>query len=219
MTQLLDQTIFTRKTRSLPLSYLFISFLFIAGLSSCGSDDPDEMEEEEFTIFTNCEYSMTLDGETIERETSFSTSGITCNVVRSGAGTGVGFGASLFSNDFSSQEELVFFRGTIYGLMNFEVPQQAQFDALFSIGQYEYTEDGDEGIQISYVSPEGQRWSTDLGSADQTGSEFELLEKVADTFQNSYVINLRVRFNCILYNGTGDSRQCVGTATFKVEAF
>ncbi|MEM9547060.1 MAG: hypothetical protein AAGA77_13850 [Bacteroidota bacterium] len=219
MTQLLNQTLNTFKTRNFHISLWFFAFLLIGSLSSCGGDDdPDEMEEE-FTIFTNCQYSLDLNGETINREVSFSSSGITCNVLRGDAGSGTGFGATLFSNSFDSEEELVFFRGTINGLTNFEIPTQAQFDALFLIGNIEYTEDGDAGIQISYVGPEGRRWSTDLGAADQTGSEFEILERVADTFQNAYVINLRVRFKCMLYNGTGDSLPCEGTATFKVEAF
>jgi len=192
----------------IPLAFLVtLALLFQA----CGGDDTPE---EELTLLSTCKYSIELDGQKLEREEIFDLTGISCNVVTSGAGTGRGYGASLRSND--SDEILSFFRGTIYNLQFGEKPTLSQFDSLFFIGNYNYTDDAADGIQISYESPNGEKWRTDLGGGDQSDSSFELLDKVSETVSETPVIIARIKFDCKLYNETGDQMTCEGTATIQL---
>ena len=209
-------------------SILFKTFFFAilsALFLSCGDDaEPEEMmeeeeQQEELTIFTTCRYSMLLDGVKIENEQTFTAAGITCNVVTGGSGLGNGYGASLFSN--TGEESLDFYRGTIFGLQFFDRPTPEQFDSLFFVGEYEFTNGGDSGVDVTYTTPEDEIWSSSNDNADQSASKFELLEKVDSTVvqgsSETYVLNTRVKFNCNLYNMDGAVKKCEGTATFIVQ--
>jgi len=202
-----------KRTYFLLTTILFLSLTIV----SCGDDNPmEENNEAELTINSPCKYSITLAGELIENQASSSFSGLSCNVISSSNSSGNAYGADLFSNN--SEESLSFIRGTIPDLQWFEQPTPIQFDELFDLGLYNYSDQGENGIEVTYTSSEEEVWSTSKGSADQSGSNFELLEKVSETISEIYILNLRVKFKCNLYNSAGDVKTCEGTATFVVQA-
>jgi len=60
------------------------------------------------------------------------------------------------------------------------------------------------GAKIFYYDNNSVEWSTDLGSANQTGSTFNITEHIANTDGYSQHIS-KATFNCKLYNSTGAS--------------
>ena len=200
--------------------YIYLSLFCLLSASlimtSCGDD---EIPEEELTLFSTCKYSVVLDGVTIKREQGSIENGLTCNVVSGGSGAGRGFGSSLISND--TDERLGIFRGTINGLDFLEAPSGTQFDSLFSIGKYDFSYNGDQGVSMTYESSSKELWTSYSGIGDQSGSEFELLDKVSGTLLNTFVIKARIKFKCNLYrfDETGSPMTCEGTATISLEAF
>jgi len=197
--------------------FLLLLAIMTFGLASCGGEDePNAQEnEEELTILSPCKYSINLDGIEIEKELSLDLSGISCNVTFGRENEANSYGATLYSND--SEESLSFFRGVISNLQFGENPSPEQFDSLFYIGLYDFTEGGNGGIQMSYRSSDNEVWSTSKGMGNQSGSRFELLEKVSETISRTYVINARVQFKCNLFNEAGDMKVCEGTATVAVQ--
>lgn len=198
--------------------FLLLAILMTIGFTSCGGDDEptdEQKNEEELTILSPCKYSIDLDGTSIEKELSLDLSGISCNVTSGRQNGGNSYGASLYSND--SDEALDFFRGVVYNLQFSESPTPEQFDSLFYIGLYDYTAEGDGGIEITYRTADNEVWSTSNNLTNQSGSRFEMLEKVSETISQTYVINARVQFKCNLFNAAGDMKVCEGTATIALQ--
>lgn len=86
------------------------------------------------------------------------------------------------------------------------VPNDASFFAYFTTGVWPY---GDvqtmaNKASISWYDADGLEWSTTCGSADQTGSTFQITDKqeVDSPFLNAYV-KLRITFSCKLYSCSG----------------
>jgi hypothetical protein len=80
----------------------------------------------------------------------------------------------------------------------------------FEPGLYSYTQDpnNNSGVQIHWIDPTGKTWSTNLGVADQSGSAFQIINRVnLDTSYNTtgitHSIYIRCSFNCTLYDNTG----------------
>lgn len=63
-----------------------------------------------------------------------------------------------------------------------------------------------DGVRVEWTDPLGVKWSTDRGTADQTGSAFSINERngTGNPFGPRYTF--KVTFNCRLYDGAGNSK-------------
>ena len=92
------------------------------------------------------------------------------------------------------------------------VPTSQQKEAMFSVGNYgygkEYANPLVEGGFIWYVDANGTEWRTDNGTANQTGSSFEIKSIVTTSGMDAYYGKkiMQVEFNCKLYDGNGNTK-------------
>lgn len=88
----------------------------------------------------------------------------------------------------------------------------ADFKAFFPIGDQPYAPKGpgpQNGIVIGWTAPDGQSWTTNAGTGDQTGSTFKIIS-VTDSYDalGRYYIEVKMQFECKLYNyQTGDEKK------------
>ncbi|MBX3252901.1 MAG: hypothetical protein KF862_02070 [Chitinophagaceae bacterium] len=99
------------------------------------------------------------------------------------------------------------------GIMsNYLSASDAQFKAFFPIGDLTYAPKGSgpqNGIVIGWTDPDGQFWTTNSGTGDQTGSTFKIIS-VTDSYDvlGTYYIEVKMQFECTLYNSqTGDEKK------------
>ena len=88
-------------------------------------------------------------------------------------------------------------------------PTNTQIDSMFIVKSYSYgkesmstSTDGTDGAKVYYIDANGVEWTTDLGSANQTGSTFNITENVVNTDGYSHHIS-KATFSCKLYNASG----------------
>jgi hypothetical protein len=81
----------------------------------------------------------------------------------------------------------------------------ATFDSLFSAGaSFKYGKNDTLGVIIRWIDSQGKVWTTNFASGDQTGSNFII---TASTVENpSATLRITASFNCILYDGAGDTK-------------
>lgn len=85
-------------------------------------------------------------------------------------------------------------------------------EAMFRTGSYAYGRMEDspntaalDGVVVFYTDANDKFWSSDLGTGNQTGSTFEIIEHVANTDGFSQKIS-KAKFNCKVYDGLGNSQ-------------
>jgi hypothetical protein len=88
------------------------------------------------------------------------------------------------------------------------------FKAFFALGTYPYSKDAKSGVEIG-IPINGVKWSTSLGTADQTGSTFSITGVKDAESINGYYIDVKISFSCKLYDGNGGVKtvtngSCVG---------
>jgi len=84
--------------------------------------------------------------------------------------------------------------------------ENADFLAYFQPGIYPFTSEDINGVAIHYTDASGEMWGTDMGSADQTGSEFKIIQVREETVVPDYDIKVLSHFHCKLYNANGQSK-------------
>ncbi len=84
--------------------------------------------------------------------------------------------------------------------------ENADFLAYFHAGNYSYTTENINGVAIHYRDSMGVLWGTDMGTANQTGSEFTIVQVREETVVPNYDLKVLSRFHCKLYNGSGQSK-------------
>ena len=82
----------------------------------------------------------------------------------------------------------------------------SDFLAYFTPGNYPYTDEYVDGAAIFYTDANGEMWGSNMGSGDQTGSVFTIVQVREETFFPNYDIRVLCHFNCKLYNGSGQSK-------------
>ena len=82
-------------------------------------------------------------------------------------------------------------------------PTAAEFLAFFSNGDRPYTAGAVNGVRIEWVDDNGKEWATDFGSADQTGSSFNIAQTQDISDTNGPRMKVRANFHCKLYDGAG----------------
>lgn len=94
-----------------------------------------------------------------------------------------------------------FKKGTIF-YPNGGQCEDTDFANFFSPGSSPYSVDAQSGVVFEF-NDGVELWSTDLGTADQSGSAFEILSSQHLTIYDDYTLKLELKFNCKLYNNSG----------------
>jgi hypothetical protein len=86
-------------------------------------------------------------------------------------------------------------------------PSDAVFKAFFPTGSKPYSVGAANGIEISITDALGTEWNSSFGTANQTGSTFNILETVdnPDLLGNFY-LKVKATFSCKVYDGAGNSK-------------
>ena len=92
------------------------------------------------------------------------------------------------------------------------LPAYDDWKDLFNIGSKNYIFGGD-GVRIS-IEQGGEFWSTSSGSANQSGSNFNITSMTEMTLGGIPYVEIEATFNCTIYNGSGASKTLTN-GTFK----
>ena len=111
--------------------------------------------------------------------------------------------ASLIGNYNTNQPYLTINKGTM--TFNFSMPDTASFDAFFPVSSIPFSKNNANGIDIDWIDPNGNQYSTSLGSANQSGSAFAITAKQVTNISGYQNVKVMATFNCTLYNSTGGS--------------
>jgi hypothetical protein len=187
--------------------FLLIFVLF----ASCKKKKDDTTPSEGVPV---CQFKATVDGVTKDFKVITGSEPYDCSVGGSGViGTGSGsstqriFEASM--SNTNTNEYLNIWKGTLV-IAAGGYPSDAEFHAFFNTGSVAYSNDAASGIQLVYVDASGTIWTT---NGVQSGSTFNFttIEKVF--ILGEAVVNFNATFNCILYDGNGNSKTLTnGTA-------
>lgn len=181
------------------------------GFSGCSKDDDDNNNSNPTTP------AVTVDS---EYQATFKLDGVAVSIVN-----GVGGVQSLTSNHTlsatfpdSSESTMGFglykdVGGNTQSLFDIDKGtykfvgwDSTAFTTFFAEQSWPYSPDAVNGIAIAYFDANGTKWSTDQGTANQTGSTFVIQDtKLLDFFGTNY-INVKASFNCKVYDGTGASK-------------
>jgi hypothetical protein len=98
-------------------------------------------------------------------------------------------------------------------MKNYLSATEAQFWAFFAPGDYPFAPESfsnGDGIQIGWLSPDGEDWVTRNGPTDQVGSTLKIVstEDARDITGRLY-LKVKMQFNCKFYNvNTGAVKTC-----------
>lgn len=111
--------------------------------------------------------------------------------------------ASLIGNENTNQPYLTINKG----MMTFSgsMPDTASFDAFFPVGSYTYSPNYVSGIEIDWIDPNGNQYSTSMGTGNQANSSFKVTAKQVSMVSGYYEVKILATFNCTLYNSSGGS--------------
>ena len=111
--------------------------------------------------------------------------------------------ASLIGNDNTNQPYLTINKGMMS--FNGSMPDTASFDAFFPGGSYTYSINHVSGIEIDWIDPNGNQYSTSMGTGNQSSSAFTVTAKHVSMVSGYYQVKILATFNCTLYNSSGGS--------------
>lgn len=185
---------------------LFLLFTASIVISSCKKEDPAPTTEPDPTPTSTTassapQFTGSLDGSNVNQTdmyVSYNTSG---NV---GSGSGnpstLIYGFSLLDDSFESV--LFVQKGTLL-LPNGFYPSNTEFDSFFPLGISNFDATLLNGVAITYTDSSGNLWSTAYGTANQTGSTFEVVDRVSTSYVGDHVMKVKIVTTCKLYNGSG----------------
>jgi hypothetical protein len=100
---------------------------------------------------------------------------------------------------------------SIFVLKTIANPTNTDYESMFSVRSYNYGINADhpnhplgvDGAGICFVDNSGVIWRSDYGTANQTGSTFNITEHIANTDGTSHRIT-KANFSCKLYDDNGN---------------
>jgi hypothetical protein len=84
-------------------------------------------------------------------------------------------------------------------------PSNSEFSSFIPSGVYAFDATLMNGIVVTYYSG-GTEWSSALGSGDQTGSVFTVVERFESTATGDFRVKYKATFNCKVYDGLGGQK-------------
>lgn len=111
--------------------------------------------------------------------------------------------ASLVGNQNTNQPYFTINKGTM--TFTGSMPDTASFDAFFPVTSIAFSKNNINGIDIDWIDPTGNLYSTSLGTANQSSSAFAITAKQVTTILGYQNVKVMATFSCTLYNSTGGS--------------
>lgn len=199
----------TKKMKRKFITVILIVAAVLLTISSCKKDEDESIKDDTTTFEAEFYFRATIDGVDINFEEGVGDYG--SGVMSSGSSiTGglqeiqFGFLSSFMADNNSAG----------FGIAKSFPKDFLTIDdikSMFSVKSYPYGDSGDnakDGAIIYYVDDDEEYWQSDFGTADQTGSNFEITEHIDDPA--SMGISLKIttaKFNCTLYNySTGETK-------------
>lgn len=193
-------------------------FLSIFCLMACSKEEGPTGEDPlavQMNLDSPCRFSLTLGNEQLkEEETKVN------EFVCGGYSSLSGFGSGLW--DFTTSGSLLAYpslfgltvtRGTLRAREGDPIPED-DFAQLFAVGQYPITSNAENGFEIRFVDKNGTEWSSSYIGADQSNSQFEILEVVTglvEIVEEEFTVKIKARYNCTLFDQAGESKESSGT--------
>lgn len=117
--------------------------------------------------------------------------------------------SSSVANYASGRTYLLISKGV---MNNYLSATNTEFKNFFAPGTYAYGSFGSNGMTINWKDPGGLIWSTDTGTADQTGSTIRIVSVTDHNGTNgTFYLKTTIEFNCKLYDGAGNRKDASGT--------
>jgi len=93
------------------------------------------------------------------------------------------------------------------------VYEQTFFDFI-KVGKYPYSVNAENGIEINWYDPSGEKWSTSFGPENESCFFITKAEKsVFEYVKTDYHGDVELRIDCYLYNQKGDRKILHGRST------
>lgn len=84
-------------------------------------------------------------------------------------------------------------------------PDDATFKTLFPVASAPYSVNAANGVEISIWDSNDVMWSTSLGSGNQSGSSFNIVQ-TKDEQQGYLYVKTYITFSCKVYNAAGTAK-------------
>lgn len=183
---------------------LFLLFTISIVLTSCNKDEPEPEPiptPASTTASSAPQFTGSLDGGNVNQTDMYVSYNNSANV---GSGSGDPstfiYGFSLLDDSF---ESVIFVQKGTHNLPNGFYPSNTEFDSFFPLGTSNFDATLQNGVAITYTDSSGDLWSTAYGTANQTGSTFEIVDRVSTSYFGDYVVKVKIATTCKLYNGSG----------------
>ncbi|MBI3519687.1 MAG: hypothetical protein HY062_10065 [Bacteroidetes bacterium] len=130
------------------------------------------------------------------------------NTIFGGSGSsGTGTGSTSYSSDIDDGNSVTYInisKGTL--TYTASAPTDIQYEAFYPISSIPYSVNAANGVEIS-IFINGVEWSTSKGTANQSGSTFNITEKVGYTdLTSTFYVKVKATFSCKVYDGSGASK-------------
>lgn len=124
--------------------------------------------------------------------------------------SGSGSGSTSYSADIDDGNTISYIsisKGTLnYSTATSMYPTDATFKAFFPVASIPYSANAVNGIEIS-IYDNGTYWTTSLGTANQTGSTFNIVQTKDNPDTNGFFyVKFKATFSCKVYDGSGNSK-------------
>lgn len=190
------------------LAIAFTIFAF-----GCKKKDNSTPQEETSSTTTTGGTAVTVDVNSTS-QASFTLDGVNKSYVANNStifeGSGAssaGTGASSYDADIDDGNSIAYItitKGTLsYSGSN---PTDANFKAFFPVASIPYSSNAVNGVSIT-IYDNGTYWSTSQGTANQTGSTFNIVQvKDNPDLSGTYYLKFKATFSCKVYDGSGNSK-------------
>jgi hypothetical protein len=191
--------------------YLLSAALIVSGVS-CKKDDPvtspttTPTTPASLSISSPYQVNFTLDGTAMDYNIGTTTGFDMVNSANNSVQP-IGGGTSTFiygSSIGNGTAYVGFMKGT-FSLPGGGLMSDSEFLSMFPAATVAYSPASANGVVVSYFDG-STLWSSDLGTADQTGSAFKIEANQVLTGGSYYTVKLYITFNCKVYDGSGGSK-------------
>ncbi|HNW99458.1 MAG TPA: hypothetical protein PKK00_13715 [Bacteroidales bacterium] len=194
------------KTKSKKIYSLCFALIIAVLLSSCKKDDSSDDDNNNntnnaVTIDSDVQFTGTINGTNVSillSNIGDAVTGADNHIAAIPDTSYFKYDTYLSKNDNSLAIQIK--KGTLKSITGY--PDNTTFQAFFTAGNYSYSVDAFNGIEISYWDANQKEWSTSMGSANQSGKTFTI--DAARDDGNGYV-KIKASFSCNLYDASGNS--------------
>ena len=195
----------TKKTIFI-ITYLLLGVFFLTNCKKEKSKPLNNTTNEQITINSSRQFSGTINGVNytyVEGSSDVAAGVGASKSLLPSPETSTAVYQSFLYYDSSGTGIMGINKGTMY--FNAPNPVDSSFKGFFLTGNYSYSANGINGIEIYWIDSTGSFWNTSYGTADQTGHSFNIDEIQEFNIWGSYLIKIKATFSCTLYNSSGQA--------------